>query len=94
MNPIELYDILTLEDDKDYTVANMVSYNDSEYLYLIEVDQDENVKEENQKIVRRVISDGEDSLEIVTDKEELDTVSKLFFELFRDEMEEEAISED
>lgn len=93
MNPIELYDILTLEDDKDYTVANMVSYNDSEYLYLIEVDQDENVKEENQKIVRRVISDGEDSLEIVTDKEELDTVSKLFFELFRDEMEEEAISE-
>ena len=94
MNPIELYDILTLEDDKDYTVANMVSYNDSEYLYLIEVDQDENVKEDNQKIVRRVISDGEDSLEIVTDKEELDTVSKLFFELFRDEMEEEAISED
>lgn len=93
MKPMELYDILTLEDDKDYTIASMVSYNDSEYLYLIEVDQEENVKEENQKIVRRVISDGEESVEIVTDKEELDEVSKLFFEIFREEIDDEAISE-
>lgn len=93
MKPIELYDILTLEDDKDYTVASMVTYNDSEYLYLIEVDQEENVKDDNQKIVRRVICDGEDSVEIVTDKDELDAVSKLFFELFREEIEKETISE-
>ena len=93
MKPIELYDILTLEDDKDYTVASMVTYNDSEYLYLIEVDQEENVKDDNQKIVRRVICDGEDSVEIVTDKDELDAVSKLFFELFREEIEEETVSD-
>lgn len=94
MKAMELYDILTLEDNKDYTIANMATYNDSEYLYLIEVDQEENIKEENQKIVRRVIVDGEDSVEIVTEKEELDAVTKIFFELFRDMVdEEEAISE-
>lgn len=90
MKALELYDILTLEDDKDYTIANMAIYNDSEYLYLVEVDKEENIKEDNQKIVRRVIKDGEDSVEIVTEKEELDAVTKIFFELFR----EEAISED
>lgn len=90
MKALELYDILTLEDDKDYTIANMAIYNDSEYLYLVEVDKEENIKEDNQKIIRRVIKDGEDSVEIVTEKEELDAVTKIFFELFR----EEAISED
>lgn len=90
MKALELYDILTLEDDKDYTIANMATYNDSEYLYLVEVDKEENIIEDNQKIVRRVIKDGEDSVEIVTEKEELDAVTKIFFELFR----EEAISED
>lgn len=90
MKALELYDILTLEDDKDYTIANMATYNDSEYLYLVEVDKEENIKEDNQKIVRRVIKDGEDSVEIVTEKEELDAVTKIFFELFR----EEVVSED
>lgn len=93
MKPMELYDILTLEDNKDYTIANMATYNDSEYLYLIEVDKDENLLESNQKMVRRVVNNGEDSVEIVTDKEELEAITKIFFELFR-EMSEEAISED
>jgi len=93
MKPMELYDILTLEDDKDYTIAEMVSHNDSEYLYLIEVDKDENVIEENQKIVRRVIANGEESVEIVTEKEELDELTQIFFELFKELSEEETISE-
>ncbi len=82
MNPIELYDVFTLEDDKDYTVANMAVYQDAEYLYLIEVDNDDNLKEDNQKIVKRVVKNGEDSVEIVTNKEELNAVAKIFFELF------------
>ena len=93
MKPMELYDILTLEDDKDYTIAEMVTHNDSEYLYLIEVDKDENVIEDNQKIVRRVISNGEESVEIVTEKEELDELTQIFFELFKELSEEETISE-
>ena len=93
MKPLELYDILTLEDDKDYTIANMAMYNNAEYLYLIEVDKEENVIETNQQIVRRVWCEGEESVEIVTDKEELEPVQKIFFELFKN-MSEEAISED
>lgn len=92
MKPMELYDILTLEDDKDYTIVEMVTHNDSEYLYLIEVDKDENVIENNQKIVRRVIANGEESVEIVTEKEELDELTQIFFELFK-EISEETVEE-
>ncbi len=84
MKSLEMYDILTLEDDKDYTIANMASYNDAEYLYLIEVDHDENLIENNQKIVRRVINEGEESVEIVTEKEELDAINRIFFESFKE----------
>ncbi len=91
MSPIELYDVFTLEDDKDYTVAKMANYDDAQYLYLIEVDDEDNLKEENQKIVKRVVKDGEDSVEIVTNKEELEAVSKIFFELFQKDI-DEAIS--
>lgn len=93
MKPMELYDILTLEDDKDYTIAEMVTHNDSEYLYLIEVDKEENVIENNQKIVRRVIANGEESVEIVTEKEELDELTQIFFELFKEMSEEETVGE-
>ena len=84
---LELYDILTIETeegDKEFTVANMVLYNDSTYLYLIEVDQEENIIEGNQLIVRRVIKDGEAAVEIVTDEKEKQAVARLFFDLFKD----------
>ncbi len=83
MNSIELFDIITLEDNKDYTVACSVNYQNNEYLYLVEVDKDENPIENNQKIVRRVISDGEDSVEIVTDQKEIEEVGKLFYEVLQ-----------
>ncbi len=89
MNSIELYDILTLEDDKEYTVANMILHKDVEYLYLVEVDKDENIIETNQKIVRRIITDGMDGVEIVTDKEELEEVSEIFHDLFAKMVKEE-----
>ncbi len=89
MESLELFDILTLEDDKDYTVACMTNYQNAEYLYLIEVDEEENPVVNNQKIVKKVVNDGESSVEIVTEKEELDALSKIFFELFRHMAEEE-----
>ncbi len=95
MSPIALYDILTIEEnkeDKDYTVANMVEHNDATYLYLIEVDKEENLIEQNQFIARRVMKDGEESVERVTDEKELQEVARLFFDLFK-EMAEEAIGE-
>lgn len=97
MENLELYKILTIEGedgkDKDYTIANMVDYEETTYLYLIEVDQEENLIETNQMIVRLVNNNGEQSVERVTDEKELKEVSKLFFELFK-EMAEDAINID
>ena len=96
MSPIALYDILTIEEnkeDKDYTVANMVEYNHATYLYLIEVDKEENLIEGNQFIARRVLKEGEESVERVTDEVELQEVARLFFDLFKD-MAKEAIGEE
>ena len=87
MNSIELYDILTLEDDKEYTVANMILHKDVEYLYLVEVDKDENIIETNQKIVRRIITDGMDGVEIVTDIEVSAIFHKLFAKMVKEEKE-------
>lgn len=95
MEKLELYKILTIEEengDKDYTIANMLDYNETTYLYLIEVDKEENLIESNQMIVRLVIKEGEEAIEKVTDEKELKEVARMFFELFKD-MAEEAIGE-
>jgi flagellar biosynthesis component FlhA len=84
MNSIELYDILTLEDDKDYTVANMATYNDNEYLYLIEVDKEENLILDNQIVVKRVFKEGEESVELLTDEKEKEEVNNIFLDLFNE----------
>lgn len=98
MEKLELYKILTIESedgngDKDYTIANMLDYNETTYLYLVEVDKEENLIENSQMIVRLVIKDGEESVEKVTEEKELKEVARLFFELFKD-MAKEVVSED
>lgn len=86
MKPVELYDILTLEDDKSYTIANMLEHENKTYLYLIEVNEEEDLIEENQLIVQRVIKNGEDSVMKIEDEEEYKTIAKLFFKLFKTEL--------
>lgn len=93
MKALELYDILTLEDDKDYMISAMTTYNNAEYLYLIEVDQDENIVDDNQKTVRRVIVEGEESVELVIDQDELAQVNSIFFDLFKEMAMNEETSE-
>ncbi len=87
MEKIELYKILTIEDenkeDKDYTVANILDYKDTTYLYLIEVDKEENLIETNQMIVKLVKNNGEESVEKLTDPEEIKETARLFYELFK-----------
>ncbi len=93
MEKFELYKILTIEteegNDKDYTIANILEYNETTYFYLIEVDKEENLIEKNQMIVRLVSQNGEDAVEKVTNKEELKEVTSLFFDIFRDEIEKD-----
>ncbi len=93
MEKIENYKILTLESedgkgDKDFTVANTLEHNEATYLYLIEVDSEENLIESNQMIVRLVVNAGEESVEKVTDEKELQEVARLFYELFKEQAKE------
>lgn len=51
MNKIELYDILTLSDDKEYTVLRMIELDDKKYYLISEIDEEENPLLNNLKIV-------------------------------------------
>ncbi len=98
MEKLELYKILTIESedgngDKEYTIANMLDYNNATYLYLIEVDEEENLIESNQMMARYVLKDGEGAIEKVTEEKELKEVGRLFFDSFK-ELAKEAVSED
>jgi len=74
---IELYDILTLENDKKYTVLKYLPYNDQEYYFLVEVDDEEEILEE-QLIVKKVLIDGEIAVAPIEDEKEFKEVKELF----------------
>ena len=53
---IDIKDINTLSDDKEYVVASKTNYQDSTYYYLIDKDNNENLKfcvekSENQSLI-------------------------------------------
>ena len=50
MKEIELYDIITLEDDTEYTVLKMIDKNEKKYCLLATVDEEEEPDMENIKI--------------------------------------------
>ena len=92
MEKLEPYKIITLEDndgkEKEYTIASMTEYNEGTYLYLIEVDENENIIEQSQMIAKLVIKGDEQAIEKVTEAEELKEVSRIFFELFKENLDE------
>ena len=71
----------------------MLEHNNATYLYLIEVDEEEELIETNQLIARRVTTNGEDAVETVTDEKERQEVARLFFDLFK-KMADEFVEED
>ena len=82
---MELYDILTLEDGKDYVICKMLSYEGKEYLFLMEVDKDENVLD-NQMIVYK----NGDYLDEIKDKDLYKVISEKFALMFADDIEKES----
>lgn len=86
---MELYDILTLDDDKDYALLKMEKIKDETYCLLVEVDKEENPLE-NSMILRRIeLPDGTFELEELVE-EEYNMVSEIFQEQLMNEMEDEA----
>lgn len=84
---MELYDIITLDDNKDYSLVKMEEYQGEVYCMLIEVDQEENPLDDF-LILRKVpISETEFEFEELG-TEEYKTISEIFKEQFINEDEE------
>lgn len=75
MKKIELYDILSLSDDKEYTVLRIMELNDKTYYLLSEIDKEENPNLEKMKIVENI--DNKKLVE-VNDKKLLSELTELF----------------
>lgn len=51
MNEIELYNIITLKNNKRYTMVSEITKNNKTYAMLVEIDEEENPIPEKVKIV-------------------------------------------
>ena len=82
---IELYDILTLEDDLDYVVIGITSLNNESYYLLNRIDEEEELIDEP-IIAKKTTIDGEDALKPITNDSEYNEVKDLFAkQLFNEE---------
>ena len=78
MSEIEVYDILTLEDNEEYSVLKKIKENNKTYLLLAPVDKEEVPNFDELKIVEEVIENQEVIVEDVTDDELLKSLSTKF----------------
>lgn len=75
MKQIELYDILTLSNDKEYTVLRMIDLEDKTYYLLAEIDEEENPILDELKIVE---VNGNDTLTEIKEENLLKELTELF----------------
>ena len=85
----ELYDILTIENDK-YIISSMVIENNTIYYLLLEIDDDENLNPENAKIYKQSTMNNiePDKLYPVLDEKELSTVTKSLYDAMQFDLKE------
>ena len=85
----ELYDILTIENEK-YIISSMVIENNTIYYLLLEIDDDENINSENAKIYKQLTINNlePDTLYPVIDEKELSTVTKSLYDAMQFDLKE------
>ena len=74
MKEIELYDIITLENNKEYTVLRLLELDEKTYYLLSEIDNDENPNLEEIRIVEIL----NNTLQDVTNETKLEELKELF----------------
>ena len=82
MKEIELYDIITLENDEEYTVVKEIKEKDKTYYLLVPVDEEEEPDVENIRIVEKIIKGDKIKIKDV-EKNECKRLSDLFIEELR-----------
>lgn len=71
---IKSKDILTLDDDNEYVVVSVVKYDNKEYIYLVDIHNNANMK------FCEIESDGSISIIDNTEKELIDKLVSLFYD--------------
>lgn len=87
MKEIELYDIITLADQTEYTVLKKLKNHDKEYFLLASVDEEEEPDMENIKIVEVIKEDDKIIVQEEEDEDRLKEFSKLFLNSLRETLE-------
>ena len=82
---MEDFDILTLDNGKDYVIAKTLEYNGSTYLLLIEVDKDENLLDER-KILEKLVDGSEEYLKMIEDNNIYKIVSEKFAKMLLEDL--------
>ena len=78
---LDKVDIITLSNDQKYVVAELLDYNDQEYLMLLEVDG-EKVFDQAKFVKTKKLNQEDYSIQNIDNKDELYNIIDLFFPLF------------
>lgn len=70
-------DIITLEDNVEYMVLDIVTINEDKYLYCVEIDEEEMPKMEY-KYFKEVNENGNIYVDEVEDQKVIETISAMF----------------
>ena len=78
MKEIELYDIISLKNGKDYTVLRMIEEEGKMYFLLARVDENENPDINDIRIVEEIIKNGKKMIKEIEDENLLKELGELF----------------
>lgn len=73
---MNIEDIITLDDNKEYLILDIIELNKERFLYCVEIDEEEMPKQEY-KYLKEIIENGEVYTEEVKDKELLEALTAL-----------------
>ena len=76
---LEKGEIITLDNDEEYIISDLISYNDSRYFFTFQVKDEEKISS-NIAIFEEVVLDEEVLVERVIDRELLEILIPLFKE--------------
>ena len=78
MNKIELYDILTLNNNEEYTVLEIIDKIEKRYLLIAPIDENEEPNFDDLKIVEEIIENEKLIINEVTDENVIVELSEKF----------------
>lgn len=80
MKELELYDIITLDDNSEYAILQIITYEGRKYYLIAPVDKEEKTDLQNIRIVEEKKVNDRILLEEETNEEMIQKISNMFLE--------------